>query len=148
MIYYYLPLINAILNFIALSLLTMGYYWIKRGRIDLHLRMMLSAFITSLLFLVSYLTFHYEVGSVGFEGTGWIQYPYYFILITHIVGAFSLLPLVPLTLYRAYRHYFKKHRKIARWTWPIWIYVSVTGVVVYLFMLFTDSYDKLTMMGG
>jgi uncharacterized membrane protein YozB (DUF420 family) len=104
---------------------------------------MLSAFLTSILFLVSYLTFHYQVGSVGFDGEGWIQYPYYFILITHILGAFSLLPLVPLTLYQAYRRFYTKHRKVARWTWPIWIYVSVTGVIVYLFMQLSGSYDKL-----
>ncbi len=143
MFYYYLPLVNAVLNFIAMSLLLAGFYWIKRGRIDLHLRMMLSAFLTSLLFLVSYLTFHYQVGSVGFEGKGWITYPYYFILITHIVGAMAMVPLVPITLYRAYRRRYARHRSIARWTWPIWIYVSLTGVVVYLFMLWTGSYDKL-----
>lgn len=143
MTYYYLPLVNAVLNFISMSLLLAGFYWIKRERVDLHLRMMLSAFLTSILFLISYLVFHYKVGSVGFEGRGWIKIPYYIILITHIVGAFTLVPLVPVTLYRAYRKKFEKHRRIARWTWPVWIYVSVTGVIVYLFMLFTGSYDKL-----
>lgn len=108
-----------------------------------HMRSMWSAFGVSALFLVSYLIFHYQVGSVGFEGTGAIVPVYYVILISHILLAMVILPLVLVTLYRATRSDFERHKKIARWTWPIWLYVSVTGVLVYIFMVSTGSYDKI-----
>jgi len=140
---YTLPLLNAILNGTSTILLLLGYIAIRKGRWKVHMRFMWSAFTVSALFLISYLIFHHEVGSVGFEGTGWISPIYYFILITHIILAMVIVPLVFITLYRALTKKFPKHRKIARWTWPIWMYVSVTGVLVYIFMAATGSYDKL-----
>ena len=92
---------------------------------------MTAAFITSCLFLTSYLVYHYHAGSVPFTKQGWIRPVYFTILITHIVLAAAIVPLALLTLYRAWREQFDRHRRIARWTWPIWMYVSVTGVTIY-----------------
>ncbi len=92
---------------------------------------MLSAFATSTLFLVSYLTYHYQVGSVPFEGRGWVRSLYFSVLIPHTVLAAAIVPLVLVTLVRALRGKFERHKRIARWTLPLWLYVSVTGVVVY-----------------
>lgn len=92
---------------------------------------MLAAFVTSSLFLTSYLIYHYQVGSVAFTGQGWVRPVYYVILISHIFLAAIILPMALLTLYRAFRGRFELHRRIARWTLPIWLYVSVTGVVIY-----------------
>ena len=116
---------------------------IKKGDRENHRRFMLTAFVVSGLFLVSYLIFHYQVGSVSFEGEGWIRPLYFTILISHIILAASVLPLALITLFRAFKKRFKHHKKIARWTWPIWMYVSVTGVIIYLFMALTGSYDKI-----
>ena len=139
----YLPLLNSVLNTISTIFLIAGFIYIKRGDWQTHMKMMWSAFAFSALFLVSYLIFHYLVGSVGFEGTGWIRPVYFTILISHIILAMVIVPLVFITLYRATREQYSKHRKIAKWTWPIWMYVSVTGVVVYIFMALTGSYDKI-----
>ena len=92
---------------------------------------MTSAFVTSCLFLTSYLIYHYYVGSVPFTKQGWIRPVYFTIMITHIVLAAAIVPLALITLYRAWREQFDRHRRIARWTWPIWMYVSVTGVAIY-----------------
>ena len=92
---------------------------------------MLAAFACSMLFLISYLTYHYQVGSVSFKGQGWIRPVYFTILITHTILATAVVPLALITLIRALRERFDAHRRIARWTFPIWLYVSVTGVVVY-----------------
>ena len=140
---YHLPLLNSILNSISAIFLIIGFVYIKKGNVKAHLRAMWSAFTVSALFLVSYLIFHYLVGSVGFDGQGMIVPVYYFILITHIILAMVILPLVLITLYRATRGDFNRHRNIARWTWPLWLYVSVTGVLVYLMMVATGSYDKI-----
>jgi len=140
---YYLPLLNSIFNFCATLMLLGGFIMIKRGRQEQHRRFMLSAFFMSVLFLVSYLIFHYQVGSVGFEGEGWIRPVYFTILITHIVLAAAVPPLAVITLFKAFKKRFTHHKKIARWTWPIWMYVSLTGVVVYIFMELTGSYDKI-----
>ncbi len=138
-----LPQLNAVLNSIATIFLLTGYIFIKKQNIAAHMRMMWSAFVFSALFLVSYLIFHYQVGSVGYDGTGWIRPVYFTILISHIILAIVNLPMILLTMYRAVRKDYERHRKIARWTWPVWMYVSVTGVVVYIMMEVSGSYDKL-----
>ena len=129
-----LPALNATLNSISTMLLLFGYYFIKRKEIDRHRLCMVLAFITSCIFLVSYLIYHYFAGSVPFEGQGWIRGVYFTILITHIVLAAAVPVLALITLYRALKRDFKRHRAIAKWTWPIWMYVSVTGVVVYVML--------------
>jgi uncharacterized membrane protein YozB (DUF420 family) len=95
---------------------------------------MIAAFVCSCLFLTSYLTYHYHVGSVPFTGQGWIRPVYFTILITHIILAAAIVPLALITLYRAWRGQFDRHKRIARWTWPLWMYVSVTGVVIYVML--------------
>lgn len=126
-----LPTINAILNGISALFLMAGFLFIKQKRVTTHKTCMLVAFTTSILFLISYLTYHYQVGSVRFTGQGWIRSVYFVILISHTTLAAVIVPLALITLYRAWKEQFVKHRKIARWTLPIWLYVSVTGVVVY-----------------
>lgn len=126
-----LPALNATLNAIAGILLLVGYLLIRRGKIQAHRAVMLSAFTCSVLFLVSYLVYHFQVGSVPFTGTGAVRKVYFTILITHTVLAAVVPFLAVITLVRALRRRFDQHRKIARWTLPIWLYVSVTGVVVY-----------------
>lgn len=139
----HLPLINSILNSIATLLLLVGFVLIKSGKKVQHQKVMWAAFIVSGLFLINYLIFHYQVGSVKFLGEGLIRPIYFTILITHIILAVAIVPLVLLTLTRAVKKRFELHKKIARITWPLWMYVSITGVVIYLFMRFTGSYDVL-----
>lgn len=129
-----LPALNATLNSIATLLLLFGYYFIKRREINRHKLCMGLAFVTSCAFLASYLVYHYYAGSVPFEKEGWIRPVYFAILISHIILAAAVPPLALMTLYRAWKEQFDKHRKIARWTWPIWMYVSVTGVVIYVML--------------
>ncbi len=138
-----LPQLNAVLNSIATIFLLAGFVFIKKKNISAHMRMMWSAFIVSALFLIGYLIFHYHVGSVGYDGTGWIRPVYFAILISHIILAMVNLPMILITMYRAVRKDFDRHKKIARWTWPVWMYVSVTGVLVYVMMELSGSYDKL-----
>lgn len=126
-----LPALNATLNATCALLLGAGFLFIRRRKILAHKICMGSAFTVSVLFLVSYLTYHYHVGSVKFEGQGWIRPVYFAILISHTILAAVILPLALVTLSRALAARFDKHVKIARWTLPIWLYVSVTGVVVY-----------------
>jgi uncharacterized membrane protein YozB (DUF420 family) len=126
-----LPTLNAALNATSAVLLTLGWILILRRKIDAHRRAMLSAFGCSVVFLVSYLVYHFQVGSVKFQGTGTIRTVYLTILLTHTVLAAAVPVLATITLSRALARRFDKHRKIARWTLPIWLYVSVTGVVVY-----------------
>ncbi|HEV8340949.1 MAG TPA: DUF420 domain-containing protein [Candidatus Binatia bacterium] len=126
-----LPSINAALNSASAILLTAGYLFIRNNKIAAHRTCMLSAFTTSTLFLVSYLIYHYQVGSVPFKGEGWIRTLYFAILISHTVLATAIVPLVLITLTRALKGNFVKHKRIARWTLPLWLYVSITGVVVY-----------------
>ena len=104
---------------------------IRRGYVKAHRLCVLSAFITSTLFLVSYLTYHYQVGSVPFEGRGWVRSLYFSVLIPHTILAAAIVPLVLVTLVRALRGRFERHMRIARWTLPLWLYVSVTRVAVY-----------------
>lgn len=129
-----LPTLNAALNGTAALLLLAGYGFIRRGRIDGHRLSMLAATATSALFLTSYVIYHANVGSRPYTGTGWLRPLYFSILITHVVLAAALGPLVIVTLSRALRGRFDRHRRIARWTLPIWLYVSVTGVVVYVML--------------
>jgi putative membrane protein len=126
-----LPLVNAVLNAAAAALLVCGFALIRRKRIDAHRRVMISAFLVSCLFLVGYLTYHYQVGSVRFQKTGAIRAIYLSILASHTVLAAAVPILAIVTLSRGLRARYDRHRRIARWTLPIWLYVSVTGVVVY-----------------
>jgi uncharacterized membrane protein YozB (DUF420 family) len=130
-----LPHLNAALNAACGLLLLAGLYFIRRGRVSAHRACMLSALVVSGLFLVSYVVYHAQYGSVKFAGQGVARPIYFFILITHVVLAVVIVPLVFVTARRALRADFARHRKIARWTYPLWLYVSVTGVVVY-FMLY------------
>ena len=126
-----LPTVNATLNTISTVLLTIGFLMIRRRKIIAHRNCMIAAFVVSGLFLTSYLIYHYHAGSTPFEGTGWIRSVYFAVLIPHIILAATILPLALITLYLALRKRFTKHRRIARWTLPIWLYVSVTGIIVY-----------------
>lgn len=126
-----LPAINATLNGVAALFLVTGWVLIRRGRIEAHRAAMLAALGCSVLFLASYLVYHYHVGSVRFQGTGAIRTVYFTVLLTHTVLAAAVPFLAAVTLIRALRRRFDRHRAIARWTLPIWLYVSVTGVVVY-----------------
>ena len=129
-----LPTLNAVLNGTSAVLLAFGYCFIRRKKVDLHKACMVSAFVTSTLFLVSYLIYHYHAGSKPFPGEGWTRPLYFAILISHVILATVSLPLAIVTLARGLRGRFEKHRSIARWALPIWLYVSVTGVVVYLML--------------
>jgi len=129
-----LPLINAIVNGVTFILLVLSLIYIKKKNIKVHRRFIYAAFVTTFVFLVSYLTYHAMAGSTSYGGTGFIALIYYVILISHIVLAAILLPLALITLGRGLNMDVAKHRKIARWTMPIWLYVSLTGVLVYLFI--------------
>jgi uncharacterized membrane protein YozB (DUF420 family) len=126
-----LPTLNAALNALAAVLLISGWVFIRRRDIARHRLCMLSAFGVSAIFLASYLTYHYHVGSVRFPELGWVRTLYLGILLTHTVLAAAVPVLAVLTLVRAFQQRFDRHRRIARWTLPIWIYVSITGVVIY-----------------
>ncbi len=128
------PKINATLNGCSAALLVTGRVLIARGQRTAHRVVMLTALGTSAVFLLSYLYYHYHVGSVHFRGTGWSRPLYFTILISHTILAAVIVPLVIITLNRALRGRFDRHRAIARWTFPLWLYVSVTGVVVYLML--------------
>ncbi len=129
-----LPALNASLNFATAILLCSGYYFIRNAHIRSHRLCMVSAFILSACFLISYVTYHALSQPTHFGGTGIISYIYFTILITHITLAAVIVPLVLITLTRALRARFDRHRKIARWTFPLWLYVAVTGVIVYLML--------------
>jgi uncharacterized membrane protein YozB (DUF420 family) len=129
-----LPSVNAFLNATAAVLLVWGYTLIRRKRIEQHRRVMLAAFVTSCLFLVSYLVYHATAGSKRFPGTGTLRTVYLSILGTHTILAAAVPFLAVITLNRGLRGRYDKHRRIARWTLPIWLYVSVTGVIVYLML--------------
>jgi uncharacterized membrane protein YozB (DUF420 family) len=129
-----LPTVNAVLNATAAVLLVWGYTLIRRKRIQAHRKVMLAAFTTSSIFLICYITYHVQVGSVPFPKTGPIRTVYLSILGTHTLLAATVPVLAIITLNRGLRGRYDKHRKIARWTLPIWLYVSVTGVIVYLML--------------
>lgn len=126
-----LPDVNAALNSLSAAFLLAGFLFIKSKNIKAHRACMLAAFACSTLFLVSYLAYHYQVGSVPFKGQGSVRTLYFAILLTHTILAVVVVPMALVTLLRGLRNKFDAHRRIARWTFPIWLYVSVTGVVVY-----------------
>jgi putative membrane protein len=131
-----LPAVNATLNATSAVFLGLGYWFIRQKRVNAHRACMIAAVVVSVLFLVSYLTYHAQAGSKHFEGPGGVRPVYIGILLTHTVLAAAVaLYFAPVTLYRALRQRFDRHKAIARWTLPIWFYVSVTGVVIY-FMLY------------
>lgn len=131
-----LPAINASLNLVSTIFISVGWYLIRRGYWRQHIACMITAVISTTLFLVSYVTYHYHVGehSTRFAEQGMIRYLYFSILISHVLLAFVTLPLVILTLTPAFRRRWDRHRRIGHWTMPIWLYVSVTGVLVYLML--------------
>ena len=129
-----LPALNAVLNATAATLLVLGYVLIRRGQVHQHRRVMIAAFAASTLFLISYLVYHANVGSRPFPGRGAVRTVYLTILLTHIVLAVAIVPMALITLTRGLRERFDRHVRIARWTLPIWLYVSVTGVVVYVML--------------
>jgi len=128
------PAVNATLNGSSAVLLLIGRWFIGRGRISIHRAFMIAALVTSSAFLVSYLYYHAHVGSVHFQGQGWSRPVYFSILISHTILAAVVVPMVIITLSRALRERFDRHRAIARWTFPVWMYVSVRGVIVYVML--------------
>lgn len=128
------PALNATLNGSSAVLLLTGRWFIVRGRMAIHRAFMIAALITSSVFLGCYLYYHYHVGSVHFQGTGWSRPVYFTILISHTILAAAIVPMIIITLSRALRQRYDRHRVIARWTFPLWLYVSITGVVVYLML--------------
>ena len=133
-----LPSVNASLNALASVFLVTGYAFIRRGRQDAHKRCMLSALVTSGLFLVSYVIYHANAGSVPFTGTGIVRVIYFAVLIPHVILAATILPLALLTTARGLDGDYRRHVRIARWTLPLWLYVSVTGVIVYWMLYHLD----------
>lgn len=129
------PPLNATLNGASAILLLTGRWFIAQGRMALHRAVMIAALVTSSFFLGCYLYYHAHVGSVHFQGTGWSRPLYFSILISHTILAAAIVPMVIITLSRALRARYDRHRVIARWTFPLWLYVSITGVVIY-FMLY------------
>lgn len=129
-----LPHLNAALNAASFVLLVAGFYFISRRRVYAHRACMLAALVVSCLFLISYVVYHSQYGSMRFTGQGFVRPLYFSILISHVSLAVAIVPLVAVTLRRALRGDFRSHRRIARWTYPLWLYVSITGVVVYLML--------------
>jgi uncharacterized membrane protein YozB (DUF420 family) len=134
-----LPTLNASLNALCTVLLIVAYVHIRNGRIEQHRKTMLAAFATSVLFLISYVTYHAQVGSKPFPGTGLLRTVYFAILIPHVILAAGVVPLALVTLGRGLRRDDVRHRAIARWTLPIWMFVSVTGVIVYLMLYWSPT---------
>jgi uncharacterized membrane protein YozB (DUF420 family) len=130
----FFPALNATLNGVSAVLITTGRLFIRSKKVALHRACMVAAVGTSTLFLASYLYYHAHVGSVRFPGQGWVRPAYFVLLISHTALAAVVVPLVLLSLTAALRRRFDRHRRIARWTFPIWLYVSVTGVMVYLIL--------------
>ena len=129
-----LPAVNASLNAISTVLLLTGYVFIRRGERQKHKACMIAALATSTLFLTSYVIYHAQVGSVPFKGTGWIRTVYFAVLIPHVILAAAIVPPILITASRGLSAKYDKHRRIARWTLPLWLYVSITGVIVYLML--------------
>ncbi len=129
-----LPVLNATLNLVSTCLLVTGYVFIRRKNKQAHRNCMLAAVATSAAFLTSYLIYHAHAGSKPFEGTGPIRMVYFAILIPHVILAAAMVPPILYLLFQAWRGRFEKHRRVARWTLPVWVFVSVTGVVIYLML--------------
>lgn len=132
--YSILPHVNALLNATSGMLLLAGFFFIMRRKVAAHLSCMVAALGVSALFLISYLVYHYNHGSTRFTGQGWVRSLYFVILISHTILAVVIVPLIIITLRRAWRGDYSRHRRIARWTFPLWLYVSITGVIVYLML--------------
>lgn len=128
----FLPTLNALINGTCAVLLIISFYYIKRKNIKVHKRLNVTAFFLSCLFMISYLIFHSTGHETRFGGTGSIRYVYFFILITHIILAAIVLPLILFSFYRGMKMQVEKHRKLVRWSFPIWLYVTISGVLVYL----------------
>ncbi len=129
-----LPLVNACLNGLSTIFLAVGYYKIKQGNKLGHRNAMISAFVTSSIFLASYLIYHFYAGRTEFKNPAWFR-PYYLgLLLTHTILAVVVVPMILISFSRALRERWEMHKKIARWTWPVWMYVSITGVVIYLLL--------------
>lgn len=126
-----LPHFQATMNLLCTAALLTGYYFIKKENKEAHKKSMVTALSASVIFMVSYLYYHYNVGTYKFGGEGSIRTVYFTILFTHTVLSVVMLPMIVLTVYRAFRQDFERHPKIARWTLPIWLYVSVTGIIIY-----------------
>jgi len=129
-----LPALNASLNALSAILLTAGFIFIKRGEKTAHRNCMIAAFVVSAIFLVSYLTYHAQVGHTSFQEPAWFRPIYLAILIPHVLLAGLIVPMILAALWFAFRGTFEKHRRIARWTWPLWMFVSITGVIIYLLL--------------
>ena len=127
-----LPVVNASLNATATVLLLLGFAFIKTRRVKAHIATMITALVVSAAFLTCYLIYHFYVGHVKFAGTGLVQKFYYTLLLTHVILAVVSLPMIIMTVTPALRRRFDKHKRMARWTYPVWLYVSVTGVIVYM----------------
>ena len=129
-----LPAVNAGLNGASAVLLISGFIFIRRKQQKSHAKCMIGAVICSILFLISYITYHAQAGTTYFRNPPWFRPIYLTLLTTHMILAVAIVPMVIITLSRALRERFDRHKKIARWTWPIWMYVSITGVIVYLLL--------------
>lgn len=129
-----LPTLNAVLNAISVTFLTLGFIQIKKRNIETHKKLMLSALVSSILFLVSYLIYHYQVGSVPYPHYDWTRPLYFAILIPHIILAALMGPFIVALVWFAFHEKFDRHRKLARWVWPVWMFVSVSGIAVYLML--------------
>jgi putative membrane protein len=136
-----LPTLNAILNFTATILLVSGWICIKNRKVAAHITLMILALLVSAAFLTSYLIYHFNTEPFRFPVTNWIRYAYFTLLFTHVVAAIANLPMIIMTVIPAASRKFDKHKRIARWTFPVWLYVSVTGVVVYV-MCYQITYPK------
>lgn len=129
-----LPALNALLNSVSTVLIILGFVAIKKRQFVKHMKLMLTAFITSSLFLISYLVYHHYIGHTPFPGEGFIRPIYFFILISHIILSAFVVPLVLTSYYFAFAGKFKTHRRVSKWTFPIWLYVSITGVVIFFIL--------------
>lgn len=129
-----LPFVNAMLNTTSAFFLVLGHRFMKRGNIRAHRVSMICVFVVSALFLTSYLTYHYYHGSQPFQGNGWTRPVYFTFLLTHTILAAAIVPMAIITLRRGLKGSYELHRKIARWTYPLWLYVSVSGVVIYVML--------------
>lgn len=132
---------NALFNGISVVFLALGYYFIKSGERGKHRAMMISALASSAVFLVSYVIYKLNAGFAQFGGEGAVRYVYFTILFVHVLGAIAIVPLVPITAIRALRERFDQHKKIARITWPLWMYVGISGVVVYVMAVHMFPYQ-------
>jgi uncharacterized membrane protein YozB (DUF420 family) len=129
-----LPTLNAAFNLLSTIFLLFGYVYIKRGMRETHKKFMLAALISSAIFLTSYLIYHAKVGSVPYPHQNWTRYFYFTILIPHIILAAVMVPAILIALWHALRDQFDKHKRLVRWVWPVWMYVSLSGVIIYLML--------------